>query len=1144
MRASINFLCATLLAAFLLLFTGRVEAAPGVPDSLNVNVGSSNGTQSVYATAVQPDGKFIVVGRFDSVLGVPRRNVARINADGTLDKAFDPNVSGEIHTVVLQADGKILLGGAISSVRPNGAASPTYRTGIVRLNGDGSLDAGFDPKPDTHVESIAVQPDGMILLGGSFHTLQPNGEISPTTRMNIARVNEDGSLDKGFDPNANGAVNSVVLQADGKILLGGNFTTIGGPNEIARKYIARVNADGSLDAGFDPKAGGAVECIAVQPDGRILLGGRFITLQPNGAATATTRNRIARLNRDGSVDAGFNPNAADYVFSIALQADGKILLGGSFTTLQPNGAMYVTHRSRIARLNADGSLDATFDPNANSYVRSVALQGDGKILAGGAFTMVGKTMRGGLVRLQNDSATQSLFAPKPTRLLWTRGGSSPELSAVTMDKSMDGGNSWIPLGNATRVGTSGRWELITSPLPGNVRIRARGRTMGGYHSTSSGLVEQVEDITVDVVTLALTLTAPDANAIAPSSMTVSFSLPEVALPGSVTLTFSGTTTTTLTLAASQETNGAHSFSLSPANPLASPDVASGAAIPDGVYSVTLSYQDDGANPPASATRTGVIIDTTPPQISVPAAAREMVEGPLADYTGLATVADANPRTVTQSPAVGSLMTEGLQTITLTASDMAGNTGSTTFDLDVLKVHASHLATGAAAPGAGTNGIPANAIIASFNTPATDDAGNIVFVAKWTSDAKSKGTHIFRNNACIPILNSAAYKSFTDPVVDGGDVACIAGLNPSGSAVLSGSVLLQPITKTGDPAPGAGGATFRTFKAVAVRGGSLAIFAQLKAPAASDLGLWIKDGNAPLKLALREGQIIDGKTVKTLVSFMPGKDSPGQGRGWFTTAGGGGVVLALAFFTDKTQGIVTANANGETAILSKSDAPVAFSDAALSGANFASYNLPSVNESAESVFLATLKVGSGGVTKADALGIFLGDETAQFTTVARIGADFRSLSDPVLSPNSGIAFTATHNGSSARTLWWKAAGQSLNPVAQTGTAAADVPGSQWKAFSSLGITDQGPIFAATLVNGQGGVTTKTASGVWCSDASGNPRLLFRTGDTIHGKKLARFELLKATVGNAGVTRSFNNSAFVVWLATFTDKTSAIIRSKLP
>ena len=133
---------------------------------------------------------------------------------------------------------------------------------------------------------------------------------------------------------------------------------------------ATIHAASALD-GFNPNANGDVRAIAVQADGKILVGGNFTTI--GGQA----RNYIARLNADGTADATFNPNANSDVYSLAVQADGKILVGGGFTTIGGQARNY------IARLNADGTADATFNPNANSDVFSLAVQADGKILVGG-----------------------------------------------------------------------------------------------------------------------------------------------------------------------------------------------------------------------------------------------------------------------------------------------------------------------------------------------------------------------------------------------------------------------------------------------------------------------------------------------------------------------------------------------------------------------------------------------------------------------------------------------------------------------------------------------------------------------------------------------------------------------------------------
>src|SRR6185369_1741156 len=137
--------------------------------------------------------------------------------------------------------------------------------------------------------------------------------------------------------------------------------------------IARLNADGSLDNSFNPAAGtSGVSSFALQPDGKVLIGvGSYVV---NG----TNRYGVARLNANGSLDSSFNPGTgADVsVHCIAVQPDGKVIIGGDFTIV--NGP----NRNRIARLNADGSLDSTFNPGtaADAVVRSLALQSDANVL--------------------------------------------------------------------------------------------------------------------------------------------------------------------------------------------------------------------------------------------------------------------------------------------------------------------------------------------------------------------------------------------------------------------------------------------------------------------------------------------------------------------------------------------------------------------------------------------------------------------------------------------------------------------------------------------------------------------------------------------------------------------------------------------
>ena len=354
----------------------------------------------------------------------------------------------------------------------------------------------FNPGANGAVISLAVQADGKILVGGSFTTL--GGQ----TRNYIGRLNADGTLDSGFNPGVGGAVggnnasvSSLAVQADGAILVGGVFTTLAGQT---RKYIGRLNADGTLDSGFNAGAYGGfgVFSLALQADGKILLGGDFTTLggQP--------RSFLGRLNADGTLDSGFNARADGEVFSLVVQADGKILVGGDFTTLDGQT------RNNIGRLNADGTLDGAFNPGANATVACLALQADGKILVGGPFTALGGQPRDYLGRLNADGTLDNAFNPGAA------GGDYPYVSSLAVQAdgkilvggwfSTMGGQPRSFLGRLNADGT-----LDTGFNPGvnfcvcSLAVQADGKilvcgsfnTLGGQPCTYIGRLNNTEPAT-------------------------------------------------------------------------------------------------------------------------------------------------------------------------------------------------------------------------------------------------------------------------------------------------------------------------------------------------------------------------------------------------------------------------------------------------------------------------------------------------------------------------------------------------------------------------------------------------------------------------------------------------------------------------
>ncbi len=373
-------------------YIARLNSDGSLDPSFNPGAGANLAIRTI---SLQSDGKIIVGGHFTTFDGAPYSGIARLHTDGSLDASFNPGsgANGPVLQTALQPDGKVMVAGGFTTV--NGLS----RNYIARLKPNGSLDPNFDPATGANnwVNCMAIDSNGNIVIGGSFTSF--NG----VSQNRIARLHPDGSIDMGFNPGlgANAAVESIAIQGgSGLMIIGGAFTSYNG---IPQGHISRINPDGSLDQNFNFGIGlnYIVSTTVLQPDDKVLIGGSFTNY--NG----TSRNYIARLNADGSLDATFNPGTGtNYeINSIALQTDGKILIGGLFTDY--NG----TSRNRIARLNADGSLDATFNPGtgADYWIYSIALQPDGKILIGGLFTDYNGTSRNGIARLNADGSLDATF---------------------------------------------------------------------------------------------------------------------------------------------------------------------------------------------------------------------------------------------------------------------------------------------------------------------------------------------------------------------------------------------------------------------------------------------------------------------------------------------------------------------------------------------------------------------------------------------------------------------------------------------------------------------------------------------------------------------------------------------------------------
>jgi len=389
-----------------------------------------------------PDGKLIIGGRFNTVGGESHANLARLNADGSVDSSF--NASGHYFTQALAVlgDGKILVGG---------------NSGLSCLNANGSSASGFIRGSgfNGYVNALAVQASGKIVVAGDFT------DYNGTACGRIARLNADGSLDEtftvgtGFDR----AVSALAIDASGRLVAGGGFANFNG---TARKCVARLSADGALDASFDPSATlGMNWCFAVTLAGDTVYAGGF------GPTTAANHNFLVRLGADGAVDTAFAANfpalgyggsvnaigldangrllavgnfggqtgfvSATYSGAVGVEADGRALAGFSALVCTP-GTVYAalptgdgqflvagefTHingqrtSQLFARINADGSPDLTFnaghDGLSGDRVRAIARQPDGKIALVGHFYSYNSQQRLHLARVLADGSLDTTF---------------------------------------------------------------------------------------------------------------------------------------------------------------------------------------------------------------------------------------------------------------------------------------------------------------------------------------------------------------------------------------------------------------------------------------------------------------------------------------------------------------------------------------------------------------------------------------------------------------------------------------------------------------------------------------------------------------------------------------------------------------
>ena len=318
----------------------RLNNNGGADITLNIGTGFTLNS-GINNITILNDTNLMVYGSFTSYSGITTKKIIRISSGGTYDNTFiagnltdQATFGSAIYSLVVMDDGNYLISGifsAYSGISANNIISiDTYGFKNNSFNYGFGFSGGF---PNTSVNQLVKQPDGKIIVGGFFTNY--NG----TNVNNIVRLNIDGTIDNTFNigTGLNSSVSEIIIQPDGKILVGGSFTTY---NSQTARRIVRLNSDGTIDNTFSTGTGsnGNIFGMALSPTGKIYLGGSFTSF--NGL----TSIRIVKLNSDGSVDSsknfgtGFNNSVSDIGI---IDGGNNIVCTGPFTSFNGTSCNYI-----------------------------------------------------------------------------------------------------------------------------------------------------------------------------------------------------------------------------------------------------------------------------------------------------------------------------------------------------------------------------------------------------------------------------------------------------------------------------------------------------------------------------------------------------------------------------------------------------------------------------------------------------------------------------------------------------------------------------------------------------------------------------------------------------------------------------------
>jgi uncharacterized delta-60 repeat protein len=360
--------------------------------------------------------------------------------DQFLGSSYTDRPNGTVNAMAYQPDGKLLIAGSFTTV---GGFSSPY---VARIGTDGHVDTTFVSGLNTVASSagaIAVQPDGKIVVGG--------GVLWSGSSSTLVRLNSNGSVDYYFSVLTSNWIQAIRMQTISgvtKILVAGDFSSVNGITTYA--HLVRLNLSGSIDTSFTPApTNDRVLALLVNPDNSIFIGGMFTTVG------GLSQKCVAKLTSSGSLDSSmtFGTGASTAVRSIATDASGRLYLAGDFVSINSVSSLRVARYSSISAGTIDTAFSSNLGTGPNASVYRLQLENNGSIVIVGAFTSINSVTRGRVARLLNTGVLDTSIFGSPNT-----GANSAIYDALITPNSVE----VIVGGQYTSYNGNGNYRYLTS----------------------------------------------------------------------------------------------------------------------------------------------------------------------------------------------------------------------------------------------------------------------------------------------------------------------------------------------------------------------------------------------------------------------------------------------------------------------------------------------------------------------------------------------------------------------------------------------------------------------------------------------------------------------------------------------------------